>query len=114
MFKVKSSFSKIYTTIIILLFIPNFNNVWANNFISRGYYVIDLSKKLEWMTCTVGMKWNQKNCVGKPIKVKLDQMDSVISQANDQLEGNWRLPNSKELEGIVCKDCQKIKINSIL
>ena len=44
MFKLKSSFYTIYT-IVILLFLPNFNNVWANNFISRGYYVIDLSKK---------------------------------------------------------------------
>ena len=111
MFKVKSSFSKIYTIIIILLFFLNFNNVWANNFISRGYYVIDLSKKLEWMTCTVGMKWAQNKCVGKPIKVKLDQIDSIISQANEQLGGSWRLPNRIELESLVCKDCKKVKIN---
>ena len=50
------------------------------------------------MTCTVGMVWDKDKCVGNPIKVKLEQMDSVISQANDQLEGNWRLPNRKELE----------------
>ena len=111
MLKLYSSFSKIYTIIIILLFFLNFNNVWANNFISRGYYVIDLSQKLEWMTCTVGMKWNQNKCIGKPIKVKLDQIDSIISQANDQLEGNWRLPNRKELESLVCKDCKTVKIN---
>ena len=107
----RSSFSKIYTIIIILLFLLNFNNVWANNFISRGYYVIDLSQKLEWMTCTVGMVWDKDKCVGKPIKVKLDQIDSVIYQANEQLEGSWRLPNRKELERIVCRDCQKVKIN---
>ena len=70
MFKLQSSFSKIYTVIILLLFLINFNNVWANNFISRGYYVIDLSQKLEWMTCTVGMVWDKNRCVGKPIKVK--------------------------------------------
>ena len=58
MLSLKSQFSKIYTITIILLFLFNFNNVWANNFISRGYYVIDLSQKLEWMTCTVGMVWD--------------------------------------------------------
>ena len=108
----KSSFPKIYTIIIVLFLLFNFNNVWANNFISRGYYVIDLSQKVEWMTCTVGMVWDKDKCVGKPIKGKLDQIDSVITQANEQLEGSWRLPNRKELEHIVCRDCQKVKINS--
>ena len=97
MLLLKPSFSKIYTIITILLILLNFNNVWANNFISRGYYVIDLGQKLEWMTCTVGMKWDQNKCIGKPIKVKLDKIDTIISQANEQLEGNWRLPNRKEL-----------------
>ena len=40
MLKLKSSFSKIYTIIIILLFLLNFNNVWANNFISRGIMLL--------------------------------------------------------------------------
>ena len=63
MLYLKLSFSKIYTIIIILSFLLNFNNVWANNFISRGYYVIDLSQKVEWMTCTVGMVWDKDKCV---------------------------------------------------
>ena len=112
MFILKSSFSKINPSIIILLISLNFNNVWANNFISRGYYVIDLSQKLEWMTCTVGMVWDKNKCVGEPIKVKLNQIDSVVTQANEQLEGKWRLPSRKELEKIVCKDCKKVKINT--
>ena len=112
MLQTKLIFYKINTIIIILLISLNFNNVWANNFISRGYYVIDLSQKLEWMTCTVGMAWDKDKCVGKPLKVKLDQIETVINQANEQLKGNWRLPNRKELENIVCKDCKKIKIDS--
>ena len=112
MLKLNLSFSKIYATIIILFFFLNFNNVLANNYISRGHYVIDLSQKLEWLTCTVGMKWDQNKCIGKPIKVKLDQIDAIIIQANEQLEGSWRLPNRKELESLVCKYCKKVKINS--
>ena len=114
MLKLKSSFSKIYTTIIVLLFFLNINHVWANNFISRGYYVIDLSQKLEWMTCTVGMRWDQDKCAGVPIKVKLNQLDSIINQANKQLGGFWRLPNRKELESLVCKDCNNVKINKLI
>ena len=112
MLLLKLLFSKISIIFIILLISLNFNNVWANNFISRGYYVIDLSQKLEWMTCTVGMVWNENKCVGKPIKVKLSQIDSVINQANEQLDGNWRLPKRNELESLVCKNCKKVKINT--
>ncbi len=109
---IKTSFHKIIALIIILLIYTNFNNVWANNFISRGYYVIDLSQKLEWLTCPVGMVWDKKTCIGNPLKLKFDKIDTVISQANFQLEGNWRLPKRGELEKIVCKDCKKVKINS--
>ena len=101
MLAIRISFHKIITIPIILLIYINFNIVWANNFIPRGHYVIDLSQKLEWLTCPVGMVWNEKTCVGKPLKLKFDKMDIVISQANSQLEGNWRLPKREELEKIV-------------
>ena len=112
MLAIRTSFHKIITLLIILLINLNFNSVWANNFIPRGHYVIDLSQKLEWLTCPVGMVWNKKTCVGEPLKLKFDKMDTVISQANSQLEGDWRLPKREELEKIVCKDCKKVKINS--
>ena len=109
---IKKSFFKVSTIIILFLIYINFNTVWANNFISRGHYVIDLGQKLEWLTCPVGMIWENKNCVGVPLKLKFNQIDDAISQANDQLEGIWRLPKRKELEKIVCKKCNKVKINS--
>ena len=108
----KISFYKISTFLMILLIYSNYNNVWANNFISRGHYVIDLSQKLEWLTCPVGMIWENKTCVGNALKLKFDKVDVVISQANEQLKGNWRLPNRKELEKIVCQECDKVKIKS--
>ena len=112
MLTIRISYQKIITLSIILLIYINFNSVWANNFIPRGHYVIDLSQKLEWLTCPVGMVWDKKTCVGEPLKLKFDKMDTVISQANMQLEGVWRLPKREELEKIVCKDCKKVKINS--
>ena len=57
----KKSFNIVSTFFILFLISLNFNSVWANNFISRGYYVIDLSQKLEWLTCPVGMVWEKKN-----------------------------------------------------
>ena len=112
MLSIKSSFHKIVTLITLLLIYTNFNNLWANNFIPRGHYVVDLSQKLEWLTCPVGMVWDKKTCIGERLKLKFDKMETVISQANSQLEGVWRLPKREELEKIVCKDCKKVKINS--
>ena len=103
------------TTYIIIFFIGiNFNNVWANNYITRGHYVIDLQQKIEWLTCPVGMVWENKTCVGNPLKLKFKQIETAIVQANEQLGGTWRLPNRKELEQLVCKSCIKVKINSDL
>ena len=35
----------------------------------------------------------------------------AIKLANEQLGGNWRLPTRKELENIVCHDCDRPKID---
>ena len=107
----KISFHKVSAFLIIFLISLNFNSVWANNFISRGHYVIDLSQKLEWLTCPVGMVWENKTCAGNPVKLKFNEINSVILQANEQLKGYWRLPKRKELEKIICIECKKVKIN---
>ena len=107
----KKSFNIISTVLILFLISLNFNSLWANNFISRGYYVIDLSQKLEWLTCPVGMVWENKTCVGNPVKLKFSEIETAIFQANEQLKGKWRLPNRAELEKLICTKCKKIKIN---
>ncbi|MDC0093456.1 DUF1566 domain-containing protein [Alphaproteobacteria bacterium] len=104
--------NRVNVIFIIFLICLNYNNVWANNFISRGHYVIDLSQKIEWLTCPVGMIWENKTCVGEALKLKFDKVDQVILQANKQLEGNWRLPTRQELEQLVCQKCKKVKIIS--
>ena len=108
---IKISFYKVSALFIIFLISLNINTVWANNFISRGYYVIDLSQKLEWLTCPVGMFWENKTCVGHPVKLKFSEIETAIFQANEQLKGKWRLPNRAELEKIICTKCKKVKIN---
>ena len=111
MFIIKILFYKVSSLCIIFLLSLNINTVWANNFISRGYYVIDLSQKLEWLTCPVGMVWENKTCVGNPVKLKFSEIETAIFQANEQLKGKWRLPNRAELEKIICTKCKKVKIN---
>ncbi len=108
---IKISFYKVSALFIIFLISLNINTVWGNNFISRGYYVIDLSQKLEWLTCPVGMVWENNTCAGKPVKLKFSEIETAIFQANEQLKGKWRLPNRAELEKIICTKCKKVKIN---
>jgi len=108
----KKTFYKIITLLTIILIYFNFNKVSANNFISRGYYTIDLSQKLEWLTCPVGMIWDNKQCSGSAIKLKFDEVDQAILKANEQLKGKWRLPKRHELEKLVCMECDKAKIET--
>ena len=98
--------------LVVVIILPNM--LYASDYIPRGYYVIDLKNRVEWLTCTVGSTWEGNSCKGKPIKLKLDQVDEAISIANEQLGGTWRLPNRTELENLVCHDCKIVKINSKL
>ena len=94
---------------LLALIFPNL--LHASEYIPRGYYVIDLKNRIEWLTCTVGSTWDEGTCKGKPVKLKLDQIDEAITMANEQLGGRWRLPNRVELENLVCHNCKIVKIN---
>ena len=96
--------------IIFLLTFPIICN--ASDYIPRGFYVIDLKNRVEWLACSVGANWVKGTCSGKPIKVKLSQVDQIIQIANEQLGGKWRLPTRIELENLVCHDCNKVKIDT--
>ena len=107
-----TSCSKLLLCLFIIFFLNNFIKMaFASDFIPRGYYVIDLKNRIEWLTCPVGMRWNNNNCVDNPRKFDLKDVPNVIEQANEQLDGFWRLPNRKELESLVCHACKKIKID---
>ena len=58
------------------------------------------------------MVWQNKTCLGKALKIKLNEVNQAIDAAGEQLGGVWRLPNRYELEKLVCKECTKTKINS--
>ena len=106
---------KKYLLFLIIIKLLNFstNNLISNDALfAKGHVIHDLKLNVIWLRCSVGQVWNEKECVGKPLKFKISEVDEVIKQANNQLEGDWRLPNRKELENIVCMTCGKVKINS--
>ena len=105
-----SKFIKLILGIFFLFLTPKL--VIASEYIPRGYFVIDLKNKIEWMTCPVGMVWNKNTCSGVAKKYELKFLPDIINIANKQLEGSWRLPTRKELESLVCKDCKIPKIDS--
>ena len=104
-----SKFLKFF--IAIFFIISSIKFLFGSDYIPRGYYVIDLKNKIEWMTCPVGMIWTKNSCSGSAKKYELSLMPKIIKIANEQLEGNWRLPTRNELESLICEKCKKVKIN---
>ena len=110
MYRILSSkFFKLMTVIFFLFLIPKF--LLATKYIPRGYFVIDLKNKIEWMTCPVGMVWKGNTCIEEEKKFELKFIPEIIKLANNQLKGSWRLPTRNELESLICLECKKVKIN---
>ena len=81
-------------------------------FLARDHLIVDLQSGVEWMRCSVGQQWNGTSCDGEIVRLNHDDIAKAIVIANKQLGGNWRLPNREELEGLVCADCETVKIDS--
>ena len=110
MYRILSSkFLKLIIGMFFLFLIPK--SLFASDFIPRGYFIIDLKNKIEWMTCPVGMVWKGNTCIGEAKKFELKFIPEIIKLANNQLEGSWRLPTRNELESLICLECEKVKIN---
>ena len=88
-------------------------NSFSSNFIDKGFYVIDLKNKIEWLKCTTGQQWSyeKQNCIGEPVKLDFNEIDEAIKILNAEIDGEWRLPNRKELESLICKKCETTKID---
>jgi hypothetical protein len=82
-------------------------------FIARDHIVIDLTHGVEWMRCSVGQTWDGTSCTGDIVKLNHDAIKQAIELANEQLGGDWRLPNLKELEGLLCDSCEAPKIDTV-
>ena len=56
----------------------------------------------------------KQNCLGHAIKLDHKEIKEANMMLNDQIEGEWRLPNRKELESLICEECKEAKINEEL
>ena len=102
---------------ILVSFMLSINfDVLASNYIDKGFYVIDLKNKIEWLKCTTGQQWSDKKntCLGNAIKLDYKSIEEANIQLNNQIEGEWRLPSRKELESLICKECNDVKIDQKL
>ena len=46
--------------LLIILIFTCLKTVNASNFIDKGFYVIDLKNKIEWLKCSAGQQWSDK------------------------------------------------------
>ena len=100
----------IYFIFAILNFLFSYN-LEARDYVDKGHIVIDLKNKVEWLKCSVGQVWDNEKCTGNSVKVSLPEAEDLLPQVNQELGGEWRLPNKKELISIICKNCSGAKIN---
>ena len=97
----------------ILLNFCFFKSLFSSDFIDKGYYVIDLKNKVEWLKCTAGQQWSddKNECLGMAVKLDFKEIEEALIIINEELDGEWRLPDRKELESLVCKKCEGAKID---
>jgi len=74
----------------------------------------DPARHLVWLRCSIGQTWNGHTCLGEPKELNLLEAEHSGAVARSELAGNWRLPSKAELESLVCRECQPLKINGLL
>lgn len=99
----------IVSTIILLIALNGTNQAMSSPFYPQDHLVIDLSKKIEWLRCTVGQQWDGETCVGKALLMDHKTIAQATKIADEQLGPSWRLPNLEELYSLVCRECEKGK-----
>ena len=54
----------IFFTILFSFF--SLGNSISSDFMDKGFYVIDLKNKIEWLKCTTGQQWSdeKQDCLG--------------------------------------------------
>ncbi len=92
-----------------LFLLTSASNGASTAFYPKDHIVIDLSKNIEWLRCSVGQQWNGDTCIGETMLMSHSIILQAIDIANKQLGPAWRLPTLDELESLVCKKCAKGK-----
>ena len=84
---------------------------YSEQFFQKNHLIIDLSNGTEWMRCSVGQRWNGKECIGEAVPLNHNDIPIVLNIAVEQLGPGWRLPTKDELLSLVCTQCGIPTIN---
>lgn len=74
--------------------------------------VTDMRTGLMWMRCSVGQSWTGATCTGTATKHTWADALAQAQASTFATQGDWRLPNVKELLSIVERRCENPAINS--
>ena len=80
---------------ILQIFLPALAS--SEQFFKKNHLIVDLSNGTEWMRCSVGQRWNGKDCIGEAVPLNHDDFPVVLDIAIEQLGPGWRLPTKNEL-----------------
>jgi len=73
----------------------------------------DKLSELIWARCVVGQTWNGTNCVGAP--KKLTWQEALLeAQTLNGSGDDWRVPDIKELNTIIDRQCASPPINLLI
>ena len=78
---------KKYLLFLIIIKLLNFstNNLISNDALfAKGHVIHDLKLNVTWLRCSVGQVWNEKECVGKPLKFKISEVDPNLFWIEDK------------------------------
>ena len=102
-------FKIIIKLLLCFCFIVNASQAASSAFYPKDHIVIDLSKNIEWLRCSVGQQWTGDTCNGETLLMNHEIIAQAITIADEQLGPAWRLPTLDELYSLVCKKCPKGK-----
>lgn len=72
------------------------------------------SVNLIWSRCVLGQSWDGKQCLGKALKLNLDDINRHLVRYEQQAELKWRIPTSFELENLYNSICSSHSLKNML
>lgn len=73
----------------------------------------DYLNNVEWMRCSVGQVWQDETCTGEIQMLTMAQAEEVSLVMRENWGGEWRLPTVQELKGLIEKQAQPPKIDTL-
>ncbi len=75
--------------------------------------VTDPTTGLMWMRCAMGQIWNGTTCTGAANTFTFDQANALTGTTTFASQGDWRVPNIRELQTIVDRSVSNPAMNLI-